>query len=88
MLNSASGTLVKETKYNLLKRKNLIVGADKLSDKIKKWNIDGISLASLSNVAYSDYSDRKNSQYYSKNDFGNDTSEIMSKFSKKYSKDN
>lgn len=80
----ATRRTVKETKYNLLKRENLFSGADKLYDEIENWDIDGISLATLSNIAYSDYSDSKDSRYYSKNAFGNDTSKIMSKFSKKY----
>ena len=40
-----------------------------LSKKISKNNITGVSLDSLSSVAYSDYIDNEKSDYYSKNGY-------------------
>ena len=42
---------------------------DKIIKKTSKYNVSGISLDTLSSVAYSDYTDKENSEFYSKNGF-------------------
>lgn len=82
--NVATRSRIEDTKYNLLKRGLLVEAGDKLLDKIKKWNISGISLSSLSNTAYSDYSEKDSVRYYSKSQMGSDVTEIFEKVSEKY----
>ena len=82
--NVATRSRIEDTKYNLLKRELLVEAGEKLLDKIKKWNISGISLSSLSNTAYSDYSEKDSVRYYSKSQMGSDVTEIFKNVSEKY----
>ncbi len=75
---------IDKSKYNLLSRELLSGGADKVLKAVEKWNIDGISLSTLSYTAYSDYSSNKSVKYYSKGNIAEDVKEIYSKISKKY----
>ena len=75
---------IETSKYTLLKRELLNDGANKLLKAIKKWDIGGISLSSISNTAYSDYSDKTNSKYFVKGYMAEDATEIISKFKDKY----
>ncbi len=54
-------------RYRLLGRDKVIKAANTLVKKIKKYNLPGISFASLSEGIYSDYS---KSEYYVKKNFG------------------
>lgn len=45
-----------KSKYALLSRKNLGTAAQKAGNTVNKYNFDGLSLSSVSNTAYSDYS--------------------------------
>ncbi len=58
-----------ETAYNLLSPANFTIAFDKIVKKTSKYNVSGISLDTLSSVAYSDYTDKENSEFYSKNGF-------------------
>lgn len=58
-----------DTAYNLLSPEKFTEIYSKLSKKISKNNITGVSLDSLSSVAYSDYIDNEKSDYYSKNGY-------------------
>ena len=60
-----------ETAYNLLSPAKFSEVFDKIAKKISKFNVSGISLDTASSVAYSDYIDKENSEYYSKNGFPN-----------------
>lgn len=58
-----------DTAYNLLSPAAFTKVYAKLSDKIAKYDISGISFDSLSMIAYSDYIDKESSEFYSKNGF-------------------
>ena len=58
-----------ETAYNLLSPANFKKAFDKVTKKISNYNFSGISLDTLSSVAYSDYTDKENPEFYSKNGF-------------------
>lgn len=60
-----------ETAYNLLSPVNFTIAFDKITKKTVKYNISGISLDTVSSVAYSDYTDKENPEFYSKNGFSN-----------------
>ena len=81
--NAATRSYNTATGYNLLKRELLMEGADKVLKKISKWDVSGISLESLTSVAYSDNS-TKTTEYFTKGNMSKDVAEIMNKISKKY----
>ncbi len=81
--NAASRSYVSTTGYNLLSRALLNEGSDKVLKKISKWNLSGVSLESLSSVAYSDHS-TGDTQYFLKGNMGKDTVALMDKFGEKY----
>ena len=56
-----------DTAYNLLSPAKFTEIYSKLYKNIQKLNISGVSLDTLSSVAYSDYIDNENSDFYSKN---------------------
>ncbi len=59
----------KDSAYNLLSPSKFAEVFDKITKKTKKYNLSGISFDTLSSVAYSDYTDKENAEYYSKNGF-------------------
>ncbi len=71
------------TKYSLLSRALLEKGANKVIKKISKWDLSGVSLASLSNMAYSDHS-VGTTEYFAKGKMAEDVNTIVGKFSEKY----
>lgn len=60
-----------------IKRSELGGLADKVNKKVSKWDIEGVSLDTLTSLSYSDYYESK---YYAKSGFGKQTAEIMDKF--------
>ena len=64
----------KDNPYKIIKRSKLQNAANKLVKSAKKLKISGISLSSLSSIAYSDYSNEK---YYSKSNIENDVTKIF-----------
>ena len=66
-----------DTAYYLLAPKNFKNIFDKVAKKTAEYNINGISLDTLSSTAYSDYADKENSKYYSKNGFVNTANSII-----------
>ena len=58
-----------DTAYHLLSPSKFGEVFEKITKKTNKYDILGISLDSLSSTAYSDYTDKENSKYYSKNGF-------------------
>lgn len=80
----ATRSRIEDKSFYYLSREKLTGGADKLLKKIKKWNLSGISLSSVSNMAYSDYSETEHSLYYSKGNMAKDTAEIIGKVSEHY----
>ena len=64
-------------RYRLLGRDKVIKAANTLVKKIKKYNLTGISFATLSDGAYSDYS---NSEYYVRKNFGSFVTGIVQKY--------
>ncbi len=72
----ATRSKIESTRYQLSSRSKLKETTDKLLDYVKKWNLNGISLGSLSNVSYSDYRDKTNSKYYVKSGMSTDVVDI------------
>ncbi|MBQ9978003.1 MAG: hypothetical protein IJP21_05365 [Clostridia bacterium] len=68
--NIATGLNEKSTRYNLLTPRKFVEATQKILDKTSGWNLDGVSLESLSQVSYSDYADDNSSDYYAKSYFG------------------
>lgn len=61
---------VEGTEYKLLAPTQFVSAVEKLKNSIDKWDVKGIALSTLSSVSYSDYSNRDNSAYYAKSNFG------------------
>lgn len=68
-----------DTAYNLLSPSMFNEVYDKLAKKTGKYNLTGVSLDTLSSLAYSDYSDKNNSDYYSKNAYADAASNVIKK---------
>lgn len=73
---------IEGTEYKLLSPYSFEVAAEKLIEKTKKWNVDGISLSTLSSVSYSDYGDKSKTDYFAKSGFGNTVKNIVEKIKK------
>ena len=81
--NAASRSYEEETGYKLLKRELLDKGANKVLKKIKGWNLSGVSLESLSQIAYSDCS-TETTEYMTKGNMAKDVNDIFAEFKKTY----
>ncbi|MBO5322128.1 MAG: hypothetical protein J6B22_05965 [Clostridia bacterium] len=66
-----------DTAYNLLSPAKFSDIYNKLSKKISKYNISGVSFDTLSSIAYSDYIDNENADYYSKNGYANAAGSVI-----------
>lgn len=64
-------------RFRYLKRDKVLSASTKLAKKIKGYNLPGISFASLSDTAYSDYSSDK---YYVKKDMGAFVQQIVNNY--------
>ena len=60
-----------DTVYNLLSPAKFTEVFEKVSTVSKKYSISGISLDTISEIAYSDYANKDDSKFYSKNGFVN-----------------
>ena len=60
-----------DTVYNLLSPSKFTEVFEKVSTVSKKYSISGISLDTISEIAYSDYANKDDSKFYSKNGFVN-----------------
>jgi hypothetical protein len=81
--DAAMRNTIGDTSYNVLRRNLLSKGADKVMNKISKWNLTGVSLETLTSMAYSDHS-TGDTQYFTKGNMSGDVTEIMNKFGEKY----
>ncbi len=81
--HASSRSYIEETGYKLLKRELLNKGADKVLKGIKDWGLGGVSLESLSQIAYSDCS-TETTEYMVKGFMGRDVTNIFGKFKKNY----
>lgn len=68
---------VKESLYYLLKPSKLEKAAQKCGKAANKYGLTGISLSTLSQTAYSDYSDKNASLYHSKTGFSEAASQAI-----------
>ena len=59
LINTPLRDFKKDTAYRFLKKDEITKAAEKLLKKSKKLNVSGISLSSLSSVAYSDFRENK-----------------------------
>jgi hypothetical protein len=82
--NIATRSRITDTKYHLLGRQYLPEGAEKLLKKTKDWDLSGVSLETLTSLSYSDYTDRKSADYYSKANMARDVEKIINKLKEKY----
>ncbi len=64
-------------RYRLLKRNSVTKAANKLLKTLNKYTITGLSLSTLSDTSYSDYS---NEAYYSKKGYAKQATDIINKF--------
>lgn len=67
--DKATYSRISDSRYTIVSRKSLSSNIDKLISKTSKWNISGVALDTLSNIAYSDYSDIS---YITKGNIGKD----------------
>ncbi len=75
--NIATGLNEKSTGYNLLTPRKFIEATQKLLDKTANWDLGGVSLESLSQNSYSDYSDDSSPEYYARSYFGDRVTESL-----------
>ncbi len=73
-----------DSRYSFLSRGLLADGAEQLMEKTEDWELAGVSLSSLTNLAYSDYSGDESTRYHSKGTIAADVSEILKTVSGKY----
>ncbi len=81
--HASSRSYEEETGYKLLKRELLDKGADKVLKGISKWGLSGVSLESLSQMAYSDCS-TQTTEYMTKGNMAKDVTALFAKFGEKY----
>ncbi len=74
---------IEETMHYLLSPTKFDEVINKLTKKSKSLDLKGISLETLSNMAYSDYSDTKNSDYYVRNGFSQKAITVIDNLKKK-----
>lgn len=82
--NVATRSRIKDTSYNLLSRELLSDASQKLLKNIKDWDIGGLSLRTISNTAYSDYSVDDTVKYYSQMNMSEDVTGILKNLKTKY----
>ncbi len=70
---------INESKYYLLTRELLKDGAGQVLDTVNDWDLDGVSLETLSYMTYSDYSIDENT-YYGRGKTIEDANEIVKMF--------
>lgn len=68
------------TRARLLARGRLVKAGEMLLKKTSSANIEGYSFSTLSNIAYSDYSDRESAAAYSKAGMAEDVKKVLSAF--------
>ena len=66
-----------DTAYNLLSPAAFTRVFEKVAQKTDKYNFSGISFDSLSMIAYSDYTNKDNSEFYSKNGFADAAQNVI-----------
>ncbi len=66
-----------DTVYNLLSPDKFTEVFEKVSKVSKKYSISGISLDTVSEIVYSDYANKENSEFYSKNGFVNAANSVI-----------
>lgn len=72
-----------ENSYSILNRDRITDAVNDAYKTVSKWNLGGVGLSSLSSIAYSDYSNKENSKYYSKAGISAQVSEILARASEK-----
>lgn len=69
--------------YSILARDRMLDAANDVFKTAEEWNISGVGFSTLSSIAYSDYSDKENTEFYSKASMGKQVSEIFAVSKKK-----
>lgn len=70
----------KDSAFNLLSPVKFSEIFANIKAKTKEYNISGISLDTLSSVAYSDYTNKESSKYYSKNGFASKAISVIKSY--------
>ena len=73
----ATKSEIESSAYYLLTPSSFKKAADKLISKTKKAELTGISLDTLSNMAYSNYSNKESAEYYSKSGMSEKATEVF-----------
>lgn len=81
--NIATRSKLTETRYQLIGRHLIYETVKKLLNKTESWGLTGVSLNSIGNTSYSDYSDREEVTYYAKSGMAQDVKDSL-----KYVRDN
>ncbi len=71
-----------ENAYSILARDRLIDATNDAIKAVTKWNSTGIAFSTLSSTAYSDYTDKQNTEFYSKGGMAKQVAEIYSNANK------
>ncbi|MBE6727837.1 MAG: hypothetical protein E7562_04225 [Ruminococcaceae bacterium] len=79
LYNYSISVLGKETDgaYSVLSRDRILSAVKMLNEETEEWSMDGIGLSALSSIAYSDYTDKSNSEYYAKAGMANQVSKAI-----------
>ncbi|MBR6572519.1 MAG: hypothetical protein IKK77_02220 [Clostridia bacterium] len=75
--NIATSLYEKSTAHQLLTPGKFVTAVEKLLDKTAKWDLNGVSLETLSQVSYSNYSSEDSADYYAKSYFGDRVTESI-----------
>ncbi len=79
IINKETAAPIESTLYRQLTPYAFDEAVTKLIKKTAKWNLTGVSLASLSCNTYSDYADDSSTDYYAKSNFGATAAKAISK---------
>lgn len=72
-----------ESAYSILARDRLIDAANDAIKAVTKWKNQGVALSTLSSIAYSDYTDKENTEFYAKGGISKQVEEIYKNAYKK-----
>lgn len=75
--NLTTRSRLDDTRYQLVSRGLIFDTVKKLLNKTESWGLTGVSLNSIGNLSYSDYSNREQVTYYAKNGMSNDIKESL-----------
>ena len=75
--NLTTRSRLEDTRHQLITRGLIFDTVKKLLNKTESWGLTGVSLNSIGNLSYSDYSDREQVTYYAKNGMSEDVKDCL-----------